>query len=129
MTCNPTGTPVFLILENSDVTEGVEIPAFVDKHDGTGRVAKTLGAKEWIELHDCEISPAADMHYSVYDSSAGAAADDLKSRLFHQHTVNNGGRLGAVCIPRRCRDGALPVIKSDTDGQVSVILTGVLRQR
>ena len=102
------------------------VAAAVKLYDGDGK-ARELAAHERLVVTDVVIVAAAKMAVNVFsDNDADGAVDDGERILAGSVGDNGGIATSFVTTPRYCKRGITPKVKSDTAGQVDVVLTGFI---
>ncbi len=100
--------------------------AAVKLYDGDGKL-RALAATERLVVTDVVVVAAAKMAVNVFsDNDADGAVDDGERILAGSVGDNGGIAMSFVTTPRYCKRGITPKVKSDTAGQVDVVLTGFI---
>lgn len=102
------------------------VAAAVSLYDGDGR-ARALAATERLVVTDVVMVAAAKMALTIFSDNDGDGAVDNGERILAGSVGDNGGvAMSFVTTPRYCKRGIVPKVKSDTAGQVDVVLTGFI---
>ncbi len=102
------------------------VAAAVKLYDGDGKL-RALAATERLVVTDVVVVAAAKMAVNVFsDNDADGAVDDGERILAGSVGDNGGIAMSFVTTPRYCKRGITPKVKSDTAGQVDVVLTGFI---